>query len=85
MKYFIVAVSLSIFCVSFGFANRGMMPFNPYVQIFEPNQRAMIAWNGTDQILLLSTDPMLITTASAACNGNCRSVSTSVASPTIAA
>ena len=56
MKYFIVAVSLSIFCVSFGFANRGMMPFNPYVQIFEPNQWAMIAWSGTDQILLLSTD-----------------------------
>ncbi|UCD05387.1 MAG: DUF2330 domain-containing protein [candidate division WOR-3 bacterium] len=56
MKYFIVVVSLSIFCVSLCFANRGMMPFNPYVQIFEPNQRAMIAWNGTDQILLLSTD-----------------------------
>lgn len=56
MKYSIVIISLAIFCVSFGFANRGMMPFNPYVQIFEPNQRAMIAWNGTDQILLLSTD-----------------------------
>jgi hypothetical protein len=56
MKYAIVIISLSILCISFGFANRGMMPFNPYVQIFEPNQRAMIAWNGTEQILLLSTD-----------------------------
>jgi len=56
MKYAIVIISLSIFCLSTGFANRGMMPFNPYVQIFEPNQRAMIAWDGSDQILLLSTD-----------------------------
>ena len=37
-------------------ANRGMMPVNPNVQIFEPNQRAMIAWNGDVEILLLSTD-----------------------------
>jgi len=37
-------------------ADRGMMPFNPNAQIFEPNQRAMIAWNGVEQILLLSTD-----------------------------
>ena len=28
----------------------------PNVTIFEPNQRAMIAWNGTEEILLLSTD-----------------------------
>jgi hypothetical protein len=33
-----------------------MMPVNPNVQIFEPNQRAMIAWNGDVEILLLSTD-----------------------------
>lgn len=56
MKNTIVIISLFILCISFGFANRGMMPFNPYVQIFEPNQRAMIAWNGAEQILLLSTD-----------------------------
>lgn len=49
-----------IFCflliVSFGFGNRGMIPVNPDVQIFEPNQRAMIAWDGYEEILLLSTD-----------------------------
>jgi hypothetical protein len=56
VKYAIVIISLTILFLSPGFANRGMMPFNPYVKIFEPNQRAMIAWNGTDQILLLSTD-----------------------------
>lgn len=38
------------------FADRGSIPFNPNVQIFEPNQRAMIAWNGEEEILLLSTD-----------------------------
>jgi hypothetical protein len=33
-----------------------MIPVNSHVQIFEPNQRAMIAWNGDEEILLLSTD-----------------------------
>jgi len=37
-------------------ADRGSIPFKPWVKIFEPNQRAMIAWNGREQILLLSTD-----------------------------
>jgi hypothetical protein len=38
------------------FADRGLIPFKPGVQIFEPNQRAMLAWNGEEEILLLSTD-----------------------------
>ena len=37
-------------------ADRGSIPFVPGVKIFEPNQRAMIAFNGREQILLLSTD-----------------------------
>jgi hypothetical protein len=37
-------------------ADRGSIPFKPDVQIFEPTQRAMIAWNGTEEILLLTTD-----------------------------
>ena len=37
-------------------ADRGSIPFDPNVKIFEPNQRAMIAWNGAEEILLLSTD-----------------------------
>jgi hypothetical protein len=45
-----------LFSVGLGFANRGMIPINPYIQIFEPVQRAMIAWNSTKEILLLSTD-----------------------------
>ena len=38
------------------YADRGMIPFKPFVKIFEPTQRAMIAWNGQEEILLLSTD-----------------------------
>ncbi|OGC42844.1 hypothetical protein A2Y85_06155 [candidate division WOR-3 bacterium RBG_13_43_14] len=49
----IVAV---FFIVAFLHANRGMIPINPNAQIFEPNQRAMIAWNGEEEILLLTTD-----------------------------
>ncbi len=38
------------------FADRGIIPLTLGVTIFEPNQRAMIAWNGAEEILLLSTD-----------------------------
>ncbi len=43
------------FCVIL-FGDRGLVPFNPHITIFEPNQRAIIAWNGKEEILLLSTD-----------------------------
>ena len=38
------------------YADRGVIPFKPSVKIFEPTQRAIIAWNGQEEILLLSTD-----------------------------
>ena len=37
-------------------ADRGSIPFKPHVKIFEPTQRVMIAWNGTEEIMLLTTD-----------------------------
>ena len=37
-------------------ADRGSVPFRPHAQIFEPNQRALIAWNGWEEILLFTTD-----------------------------
>jgi len=52
IKYFIFILFLSISI----YADRGSIPFRPNVRIFEPAQRAMIAWNGTEEILLLSTD-----------------------------
>ncbi|MEO0123939.1 MAG: DUF2330 domain-containing protein [candidate division WOR-3 bacterium] len=45
-----------ILLLSMIFADRGLIPFNPDIAIFEPNQRAIIAWNGEEEILLLSTD-----------------------------
>jgi hypothetical protein len=37
-------------------ADRGMIPFKPHVQVFEPTQRVMLAWSGETEILLLATD-----------------------------
>lgn len=57
MKYVSIIITFCVFSfISPVGANRGMMPFNPNAQIFEPTQRAMIAWNGSEEILLLSTD-----------------------------
>ncbi len=56
MKRADIVVAFSFLTITFCFADRGMMPFNPNVQIFEPVQRAMIAWSGVEQILLLSTE-----------------------------
>ncbi len=38
------------------FANRGMVPFIPDIEIFEPQQRALLAWNGEEELLILGTD-----------------------------
>ncbi len=38
------------------FANRGLMSFIPDVEIFEPQQRALLAWNGDEELLVLGTD-----------------------------
>jgi len=37
-------------------ADRGMVPFDGTVSIFESGQKAIIAWNGTEEILILATD-----------------------------
>ncbi len=37
-------------------ADCGSIPYNPAVEVFEPNQRAVIAFDGKEEILLLSTD-----------------------------
>ena len=51
---FVLAVFI---CVNLPlYADKGSIPFNANVKIFEPNQRAMIAWNGYEEILLLTTD-----------------------------
>lgn len=47
---------LVLLAAATAWADRGSIPFKPNVQVFEPIQRAMIAWNGEEEILLLSTD-----------------------------
>lgn len=37
-------------------ADRGSIPFKKGARIFEPTQHALLAWNGEEEILLLSTD-----------------------------
>ncbi|MBU0516233.1 MAG: DUF2330 domain-containing protein [Proteobacteria bacterium] len=56
-RFMIIAVAVaSILSTATASADRGSIPFRPHVKIFEPNQRAIIAWNGYEQILILSTD-----------------------------
>jgi hypothetical protein len=50
-----VAFALTILVMS-AHADRGSIPFTPGVKVFEPTQRAMICWNGDEEILLLTTD-----------------------------
>ncbi len=38
------------------YADRGMIPINPDVSVYEPGQKAIVAWNGQEEILILSTD-----------------------------
>jgi hypothetical protein len=37
-------------------ADCGSIPFKPYVSVFEPNQRDLLAWDGHEEILFVSTD-----------------------------
>jgi len=42
--------------ISVVLADRGMIPVIPLVSIYESAQKAIIAWNGQEEILILSTD-----------------------------
>ena len=37
-------------------ADRGMIPVIEGVSIYEPGQKAILAWNGREEIMILSTD-----------------------------
>lgn len=37
-------------------ADRGIIPIDPGVSVYEPGQKAIVAWNGEEEILILSTD-----------------------------
>jgi len=44
------------FIVASVWADRGMIPISPEVSVYEPGQKAIVAWNGREEVLLLSTD-----------------------------
>ena len=52
----IFLVLLILLCAPRLFADGGLISLKRGVRMFKPNQRAMIAWNGSEEILLLSTD-----------------------------
>jgi len=47
---------LASMCLPYVFADRGMIPVEPEVSIYEPGQKAILAWNGYEEIMILSTD-----------------------------
>ncbi len=51
-----ILLGMSLFLVQNVWADRGMVPVQPNVSVYEPGQKAIIAWNGTTEILILSTD-----------------------------
>ena len=52
-----VFISVAVLLTAqWAWADCGGIPFKPGAVIFEPNQRAVIGYNGQEEILLLSTD-----------------------------
>lgn len=57
MRAGIVALIVIVLgCAGSAQGDGALIPFLPHVQVFEPNQNAVIAWNGQEEILILSTD-----------------------------
>ncbi|RLI42207.1 hypothetical protein DRO59_04855 [Candidatus Bathyarchaeota archaeon] len=52
----IIFFLLVLFPFPFVHADRGMIPVFPEVSVYEPGQKAIVAWNGQEEILILSTD-----------------------------
>jgi len=52
----IVFFLLVLFSVSSAYADRGLITVSPEISVYEPGQKAIVAWNGQEEILILSTD-----------------------------
>ncbi len=52
----VVFMFLAAFYVPSVSADRGLIPVYPDVSVYEPGQKAIVAWNGREEILILSTD-----------------------------
>ena len=54
---FLIALLLLIsLCFPLVYADRGMIPVTPDVSVYEPGQKAILAWNGHEEVMILSTD-----------------------------
>jgi hypothetical protein len=51
-----VFILIVLTSLPFVHADRGIIPVTPGVSVYEPGQKAIIAWNGQEEILILSTD-----------------------------
>jgi hypothetical protein len=55
--YFLFLFSLLfVFSIPLVYADRGIIPVSPGISVYEPGQKAIVAWNGCEEILILSTD-----------------------------
>lgn len=57
-KLYITTTLILLAFISFPlvYADRGIIPVTPGVSVYEPGQKAIIAWNGQQEILILTTD-----------------------------
>lgn len=55
-KIFVLIFTLSFLLPVFVRADRGMVYYDPKIKLYESDQNAIAAWNGEEEILLLSTN-----------------------------
>lgn len=55
-RFIIIVLLLASLVLASVFADRGSISIIPYVRVLEPGQKAIVAWNGQEEILILSTD-----------------------------
>jgi len=51
-----MGIAFFVFAIDFVNADGGHLPPNPDVDIYEPGQKAIIGWNGREEVMLLSID-----------------------------
>ncbi|MDY6985022.1 MAG: hypothetical protein SVE93_01255 [Candidatus Thermoplasmatota archaeon] len=53
----IIATIMAVLVISSSaFADRGMITAYPDISVYEPGQKAILAWNGEKEVMILSTD-----------------------------
>jgi len=57
-RFWILILTFTVVAICFPvvIADRGLIPVSPEVSVYEPGQKAILAWNGQEEIMILSTD-----------------------------